>query len=189
MDMDRVWREYHDELRGFVAKRVNDPAVADDIVQDVFLRVLEKRDSLRSGEKLRGWLYRIARNAIVDHYRARRPQEELPDSLAAAAEEEDEERARNDIGRCLAPMVSHLPAGYREAVVLSELEGKSQKEVAALQGLSLSGAKSRVQRGRALLRDMILECCRVEFDGRGRAIDYETRGGGPCGGETCGPPS
>jgi RNA polymerase sigma-70 factor (ECF subfamily) len=123
----------------------------------------------------------------VDHYRRRRPQEELSDALSAAPVEEDEERARNEMGRCLLPMMNNLPASSREALVLYEIKGRSQQEVAALQGLSLSGAKSRIQRSRALLRDQILECCKVEFDGRGRVIDYERRGGGVCGRGECGP--
>lgn len=180
MDIEPIWREYHARLRDFVARRVRDPATADDIVQDVFLKTQEKLGGLRSREKLGGWLFRIARNAIVDHYRARRPQQELPAELAAPGAEDDEQ-ARRDIGACLAPMVESLPPAYRQAVVLSELLGRSQKEIARLQGLSLSGAKSRVQRGRALLKERFLECCRIEFDGRGRVIDYEARDGGRCG--------
>jgi len=180
MDIEPIWREYHARLTGFVARRVRDPGTAQDIVQDVFLKTQEKLGDLRSRERLGGWLFRIARNAIVDHYRARRPEEELPAELAAPSDDDDEQ-ARRDIGACLIPMVESLPTAYREAVVLSELAGRPQKEIARRLGLSLSGAKSRVQRGRALLKEKLLACCRIERDGRGRAIDYEVRGGGPCG--------
>jgi RNA polymerase sigma-70 factor, ECF subfamily len=75
-------------------------------------------------------------------------------------------------------MIQLLPENYREAVILSELKGLTQKEVARLQGTSLSGAKSRVQRGRSLLKNMLAECCRLEFDHRGRLCDYEPKGEG-----------
>ncbi len=72
-------------------------------------------------------------------------------------------------------MIQRLPETYREAVILSEIKGLTQKEVAQMQGTSLSGAKSRVQRGRALLKEMLADCCRLEFDHKGRLCDYERK--------------
>ena len=72
-------------------------------------------------------------------------------------------------------MMQNLPDKYRQALVLSELEDLPQKEVAKIQGLSLSGAKSRIQRGRKMLKDMLLECCQFEHDNRGNVVDCEAK--------------
>lgn len=74
-------------------------------------------------------------------------------------------------------MIQLLPEKYREAVILSELKGLTQKDLAEVQGISLSGAKSRVQRGRVLLKKMVEECCRLEFDHKGRLCNYERKDG------------
>lgn len=120
----------------------------------------------------RAWLYKVTRGAIADHFRARRPMEVLPDGLSAP-EPERSELAVRELAQCLRPMIERLPEPYREAVYLSEVEGWTQKEVAERQHVSLPGAKSRVQRGRARLRKMLTDCCTVEQDHTGRIHDYE----------------
>lgn len=173
------WRDHRERLVRFVTRRVEDTATAEDIVHDVLVRAYGKRDTLRSGQKFEQWLYQITRNAVIDHYRARRPSDELPDGLAAPGTEGGR-AAREELAGCLGPLVQALPEPYRDAVVLSELRGLTQRETARRLGISLSGAKSRVQRARHMLHERLLACCRVELDGRGAIVDYESRGG-------CGP--
>ena len=172
--MEEIWREYHAALWAFIRRRVGDEATADDILQEVFLKMHGGLASLKDETKLKGWLYRTARNAILDHFRAVKPVMEVPDWLAQP-ETEPAETARQELARCLQPMIRQLPEKYREAIELSELQGLAQREVAELQSLSLSGAKSRIQRGRALLKEMLAECCRLEFDHGGRLSDYQRR--------------
>jgi RNA polymerase sigma-70 factor (ECF subfamily) len=173
--IERIWLEYHNKLLGFIKSRVENEAVAEDILQDVFVRIQTKIDTLKQENSLGSWLYRITRNAIIDYYRAHKSMEELPESLAAP-DEPSTEKARRDIESCLEPMVQNLPDKYRRALVLSELDGLPQKAVAESQGLSLSGAKSRIQRGRVLLKEMMLECCYFEYDHRGNVVDYAVKG-------------
>lgn len=172
--MEEIWREYHIALRAFIRRRVADEATSDDILQEVFLKVHDGLASLKDETKLKGWLYRTTRNAILDHFRARKPVMEIPEWLAQP-EAEPSETARQELARCLRPMIRQLPEKYREAIELSELQGLAQREVAELQSISLSGAKSRIQRGRALLKEMLAECCRLEFDHQGRLSDYQRR--------------
>lgn len=169
---EQTWQGYRTELFRFVLRRVRDEALADDIVHDVLLKALAQLGTLEDAAKLRGWLYGITRNAIADHYRARRPAEPLPEDLRAEAPEETE-RAEQELARCLQPLVGALPPPYREALTLAELEGLSQREIARREGLSFSGAKSRVQRARRMVRDALLACCRVELDRRGGVVDYQ----------------
>jgi RNA polymerase sigma-70 factor (ECF subfamily) len=176
---ETIWKDYYDRLSAFIRSRVADRATADDILQDVFLKVHTALPSRKEGSKLQGWLYQVARNAVIDHYRSRRPQEPLPEWLAQPTSEPSE-AARRELAACLRPMMDQLPAPYREALTLSDLENRSQREVWKTQGLSLSGAKSRVQRGRAMVKDLLRQCCQLEFDHRGALADYEPEDR-PCG--------
>lgn len=188
------WRELRARLLGFVGRRIGNPADAEDVVQDVFVRMQGNIGALSTTERLDAWAFQIARNAIADHYRATGRRELLGEGAAKDADGlgDDEAAARPsadaraEMVRCLAPMVRGLPDGYRRVIELSELEGLTQAAVAERLGLSVPGAKSRVQRGRARLRDMLLRCCQIETDRRGRVVAFETRDGGacgPCGGE------
>jgi RNA polymerase sigma-70 factor (ECF subfamily) len=161
-------------LRGYIHSRVSDHAAAEDILQDVFLKALRKKHQLESVKKVEGWLFLITRNAVIDHYRKTKPSVELPDELAAenensAYENDDELRA------AFRKMVFSLPEPYREALILTEFEGLTQRELAERLGISLSGTKSRVQRGREKLKEALLDCCRFEFDRRGKVIECEPK--------------
>lgn len=175
--IEQIWQTYHASLDRFIRSRVEDPVSADDILQEVFIRIHARIASLKARGKLKSWIYQITRNAIIDHYRRRRRLEGLPQGLAAA-EIGAEDRARRDIEGCLLPMIQNLPETYRQAVMLSEIEELTQKQVAERLGLSVSGAKSRVQRGRRMIKDMLSACCRFEFDRRGTMVDYEVKGAG-----------
>lgn len=184
---EALWRDYRTRLYRFALKRVSDEATAEDIVHDVLARAYQRRDTLRDGGRFEQWLYQIARNAVIDHYRARRPTEPLPADLAAP-DEASAHSARRELAACMQPLVDSLPERYRAALTLSELEGLTQQDTAARLGLSLSGAKSRVQRGRRMLQEKLLECCRVEVDSSGGIMDYVPRGGSPgAAGRDCGP--
>jgi RNA polymerase sigma-70 factor (ECF subfamily) len=173
-----AWQELRSELVRFVRTRVGDEAAADDIVHDVLLRAWRELQGPEPPVHLRGWLYRVTRNAIVDHYRSRRPAEELPEEVESPSRA-DGSPAERELAGCLAPFYDGLPEPYRLALARSEVEGLPQREIARREGLSLSGAKSRVQRARRMLREAILECCRVEIDRRGGVVDFQERPGGP----------
>ena len=172
-----IWTDLGSRVRGFVGKRVNDPHAADDITQDVMLKVQSHLDSLPLEDKLPAWVMAVARNALVDHYRARAIRDHADSAdvdPADDATEEERQAAIRDLTPCLTRMIEQLPEPYREAMKLADIEGLSQQEVADRAGISLSGAKSRVQRARQQLREMILDCCHVERDARGNVMDYET---------------
>lgn len=187
------WRELRARLHGFVARRVGNPEDAEDVVQDVFVRMQRNIDSLSFAERLDAWAFRIARNAVADHYRSRGRRDLTGEAASKAIEglgAEPTSDARAEMAHCVGPMVQGLPDDYRRAIELTELEGMTQAAVAERLGLSVSGAKSRVQRGRARLRAMLLRCCEVETDRRGRVVAFETReseGCASCGDQQRGP--
>jgi RNA polymerase sigma-70 factor (ECF subfamily) len=183
---NEAWTELGARLRRFVGRRVNDDATADDITQDVMLKVQTHLDALPPEDRLPAWLLRLARNAVIDHYRAHAVRRHADvDDVDVAEDEADAETAIRELTPCLTAMIDRLPEPYREAVKLADLAGLTQQEVADRMGIGLSGAKSRVQRARQQLRDMIVDCCRIERDTRGNIIDYHTteRSSRYCGGD------
>lgn len=177
----QFWEDYREQLLQFILRRVSDAQTAEDIVQDVLLRVFDKLDTLEDRHKFNAWLYRIARNSIIDYYRRQRPTDELPENLADP--DEDDTLAVDELSCCIQPFIDQLPALYQEAVQLSEIDGLTQQQVAEKTGLSLPGAKSRVQRGRKLLKHLILQCCTMHINHRGEILDVEAAEGcGGCGG-------
>jgi RNA polymerase sigma-70 factor (ECF subfamily) len=171
-DVETVYKRFHESLKQFISRRVSDERVAEDLLQDVYLRIHSRLDSLEDTSRIESWVFQIARNLIIDHYRSRKQVERIADDDYPAEDDDDS----NEAMECLAPavreFVQELPEPYREALVLTEFEGLSQKELANRLGLSFSGAKSRVQRARAMLKDMLMRCCHFEFDRYGTVIDY-----------------
>ena len=174
---EMVWKEYHENLLGYIRSRVGDAVAVEDILQDVFVKIYSKIDTLKESSKLKSWIYQVTRNAIIDYYRSHKIMHELPDTLTAP-ETDTSETARRDIESCLVPMIKSLPDHYRETLMLSEIEGMTQKDVAEKQGLSLSGAKARVQRGRKMIKDLLLQGCSFEYDHQGNLMDYEIKSSG-----------
>jgi RNA polymerase sigma-70 factor (ECF subfamily) len=163
-----LWTEFSKPLWKFLRARTPTDADADDLLQDVFVRIQKRLPALRDPAKLQGWVYRIARNAVIDHYRMRREHGPLVFEL-----ESDDLTGRDlvDLTPALRVFIKALPAGYREPLVRSAFHGETLQDLARSLGLSLTATKSRVRRARLMLRDMLDQCCRFEFDRRGRVIE------------------
>jgi len=172
-----AWREIEARLRPFIARRVVSADV-DDVLQEILVRVYKGLPSLREGDRFGGWVYRIAERVLADAAnRRRRVAVPVPDLDAESGPTVDEEAAdlQLELGACVALFVARLPSPYREAVTLTELQGLTQKQAADLAGVSLSGMKSRVQRGRARIRAMFEACCEISVDCRGRIVQCDAR--------------
>ncbi|MDT3428891.1 RNA polymerase sigma-70 factor (ECF subfamily) [Paenibacillus forsythiae] len=171
MNTEALWEAYHEHVRRFVNHKTNFHPDAEDIVQNVFIKAFARLDDVKDDLKIRAWLFQIARNCIVDHYRKEKRTDELPDQLRFDDEyEEPDPNQEAVIG--LKNVIRLLPDKYREALEFSELKGMSQKELSEHLGISYSGAKSRVQRGREMLKEMMTSCCDIEADRYGNIIDY-----------------
>lgn len=174
-ETERVWTDLRTRLFSFIRGRVPTREDAEDVLQEVFARIHESAGRLAEVESVSGWVYRIARNAVVDHHRRRDARERAVDAMSVDPGHESTEpteTAESELAGCLVPLLASLPDAYRRALELTELEGVSQREAAERLGVSVSGMKSRVQRGRAKLRDRLLDCCHVELDRRGGVVDY-----------------
>jgi RNA polymerase sigma-70 factor (ECF subfamily) len=172
---ETVWTLLGADLRRYLRRRVPDDHLADDLLQETFVRIHRGLSALNSAERLAPWVYRIARNVLHDHYRG---STKAPVSLEEGTPQPDDERqicACGSSERWMNELIEQLPPGYRDAVRLSELEGLSQHEVADHAGISISAARSRIQRGRRMLKTELERCCKFEFDRRSNLLDVEPR--------------
>jgi RNA polymerase sigma-70 factor (ECF subfamily) len=185
-DITELWQAMRKRLLAFVANRVDRPEDAEDIVQEVFVKIGKGVGGLRDGDRVEAWIYQVTRNAIADHYRAVAREERagrrlVSDRSSAVSGAGDESVS---LAGCLSPMLAQLPPHYREAIILVEYDGLTQTAAAHRIGISVSGMKSRVQRARAQLHELLLACCDVQLDRRNAVRHAERRG--PCG---CAPSS
>jgi RNA polymerase sigma-70 factor (ECF subfamily) len=184
--VEHLWNALSIELRACVRSRLPSESDADDILQDVFVRVVEKIGSLTQADRVESWVYQIARNAIADFYRRRTSRlPEVVDDVIDPQERSGDNNRNHAIGSWLSIMVESLPEKLRHAVRLYEVEGLSQAEIAKRLGISLSGAKSRVQRGRRQLEQLLLNSCQLELDRRGNIIECKPASDHECGQVSC----
>lgn len=184
---DAPWRPFVDGLRRFIASRVPAEA-AEDVLQDTLLRLHEAADSLRDADRAEAWVFSIARRTIADFYRdrergpdetsvGRAPAEATaePSPTDTLTEYDGDHDVHEEVLSWLRPMAEELPDMYSRPLVMADFDGHTQQEVADELGLSLSGAKSRVQRARVKLREQLQQCCNVEFGPEGRAVAFRRR--------------
>ncbi|MHB8076772.1 RNA polymerase sigma factor SigZ [Desulfosporosinus fructosivorans] len=172
--IESIWAEFSTPLKSFIKKRVKNDQDVDDILQNVFYKIHYSISTLKEADKIHAWVYRITRHELADFYRARKSESDITEFPEDIISDSDDKLTANDeIAQCLIPMISLLPEKYKQAILLTEFQNLTQKELSARMGLSVSGAKSRVQRARLKLKEMLLGCCRLEFDRRGNVIDYQ----------------
>ena len=175
-----AWAGFQARLSDYIRRRV-DPASVEDVVGAVLLRLVRHQEALKAADNPTAWMLRVAANAVADHHRRRAVEgraleafrSEAPSAGPDPADGEQVDTA--EFAGCLMPFIRGLPPAYGEALMLTEIEGLTQAEAAARLGLSVSGMKSRVQRGRARLKQSLLRCCAVETDRWGTVLDYRER--------------
>jgi RNA polymerase sigma-70 factor (ECF subfamily) len=190
--IDEDWAHLRSQVRRMLGSRLASGADAEDVVQEVLLRVLRSAGSLRDGARFDAWLSAMVRNATADQLRARQrhpvPASDTHGDVEAAppAGDESDETARRQLAAVLRPFAERLPALYRDVIILSELEGVPHAEIARRLAISVSGVKSRVQRGREQLRKMLTDCCQIALDTRHAVVECVPKTGGD-GGDCCSP--
>lgn len=170
--LSTAWASHEPELRGWLRHRLGNPAEADDLLQDLFIKALRQGERFCSVQNARAWLFEVARNTLADRLRVARETVELPEDLAAPVDEPD---AVDTLTACLPRVLSELSAEDREAITLCDLQGMSQADFAAARGLNLSAAKSRLQRARQRLKQRMTQVCQVQIDDAGHVADFVPR--------------
>ena len=169
-----AWKSHEAELRGFLIRRVFDDHLADDLLQEVFLKAVRQGLGFCALDDPRAWLFRVARNAVIDNARLNKPVVPLPEDLAQEGEAEIDPVDR--LSECLNRVLTEIPADDAEILRQCDLYGVKQKDFAESKGLTLPAAKSRLLRARARLREMMIHNCTVTFDEQGRVCCHVPRG-------------
>jgi RNA polymerase sigma-70 factor (ECF subfamily) len=179
------WSETLDRIRNFVASRVNNRQVAEDITQDVIVRSIASGALDRVDNPI-GWLIRSASNAVIDHFRTHHPADTLdPDRHTRPTTDYIDglgsDETLRQLAQCLQPLVAQLEPPYRDALLRVDIGGHTQQQAALDANISLSGMKSRVQRGRHQLKRLLTACCEIELDSRGQPTDMHPHPTASCG--------
>lgn len=169
----RAWAACEGELLAYLRHRAGRLEDAEEIVQEVFIKALRQDEQFCAIDNPRAWLFQVARNALADRLRVAREHLALPDDLASPVE--DGLLPVDDLSQCLPRVLSELSAADREVIVFCDIEGGSQQALAERLGMSLSGAKSRIQRARKRLRARMEEGCCVQFDESGKVAGFTPR--------------
>lgn len=171
-----IWNDFRIELLHFIKTKVKDEYDAEDILQEVFIKVYKSIDQLEDSTKLKIWLYRTTNNTIIDFYRARKQNTlELDEVEDVPTIGNSTENMNKEIAGCIKFMLHELPDKYKEPLNLYEFKGMKHREISAKLNISLSGSKTRIQRARKKLKEMLMECCEFEFDTYGNILEYEKR--------------
>lgn len=171
-----IWEEFSEPLKRFIKQRIANEYDTEDVLHEVFIKIHNNIGSLMNDNEINAWIYRITRNTIIDYYRKKGKNLEvieLPEDLESDTHEKL--LANAEIASCLKGMIDSLPEKYKQVILLTEFQEMTQKEVSEKLDISISGAKSRVQRARKMLKKRLLGCCHLEFDNRGNIIDYKHR--------------
>ena len=166
------WRAHENELRNYLQHRVGDSHLAEDLLQDVFVKAMRQGSGFCDLDNQRAWLYQVARNAVVDYRRLHRETIELPDDIPQSVEQADPVVA---LGACVGRVLSELSPEDRDIIEQCDLNGAKQQDYAAAHDLSLSAVKSRLLRARQRMRATLSTNCRVQFDEQGLVESYVPR--------------
>lgn len=171
-DIVEIWLDLYAELKIFIGSKVQDKQAGEDILQDVFLQVHDHVHTLKDPSRLTAWVYQITRNLIADYFRNHK--KSVSDkALLHLAEQEAEDPLYTRLSACINSKIEQLSGNYKSAILLTSFQDYSQKELAASLGISYSGAKTRVQRAREMLKDSLTDCKRVETDAQGNLVDFD----------------
>jgi len=187
----QAWQQYEAELFNFLASRLNTLEDAEDLIQELFIRLLQQGDGFCSIRQPRAWLYQVARNALIDRYRKQRAfvdlDEKQPDTLFSEGlisepfisepliSEELNPAVMDLLDRCLWRNLEELPPEEQAIIRQCDLNGMRQKTFAQQNGLSLPATKARLQRARQKLRSLIIHNCQVRFDAAGKVCCHVPR--------------
>ncbi len=164
METQLIWSQFSEALKKFIISKVKDETVAEDLLQEIFIKIHLKKETLQKKDRLKSWLFAIANNAINDYFKKHnKPKIEINDNLT----EDKGEPQDHDAKDCLLPLILNLPKKYKEVLLLTDIKGLKQAAAATELRITLTATKSRVQRGRDLLKQGFMQCCDYTLDENG----------------------
>ncbi len=165
-----AWDLHESELRHFLYKQVKDTSLADDLLQDVFVKALAENSQFCTLENARAWLFRVTKNRLIDYHRTNKIHSEVPDDLP---EVKIKTEPVVKLSKCLPSALEKLSEDDREIIEQCDLDGMNQADYAKLKELSTAGAKSRIQRARKRLKEELNIACKIVFDEQGNVCCFD----------------
>lgn len=188
MEISEIHDQFYSLLHHYIVASIKDKDDAADVLQEVFIKIATKLDSLSGNSKLRSWIFSITRNTIIDYHRKNSSNNKsgITEKIAEATIAEADGDMTKGLDKCLNGFIQELPDEYREIIIDSEIKGIKQKDLVGKYNLAYPSVRSRVQRGRAKLKEMLLSCCRIKADSRGNIMERSSKNGcGSACGEGC----
>lgn len=162
-NITEVVQEFYNYLKAYIAQRVKDPSIADDLVQEVMIKLIESHQKSKEVQNIKAWLFQVSRNTIYDYYQKHKLEFNLTEDWDLP-EEPDSELSKILVSDYVIPMIEMLPEKYSQPLMWADIDKVPQKEIAKKLDLGLSATKMRVQRARTHLKDLFTECCHLEYD-------------------------
>ena len=166
MTTKQVWTSYSEDLKRFIISKVKDKTIADDILQDTFIKIHTKLHTLKDIKKLKSWCFTVARNSILDYWKATNQTFEIANFESESKIQENTHTEQD----CLKGILKNLPKKYRDPLFLSDIKGLKQQEVATQLKQSLSTTKSQIQRARKLIAKGFMDCCGYVMNDEGNLV-------------------
>jgi RNA polymerase sigma-70 factor (ECF subfamily) len=177
MEIASIHNEFHSVLGNYIAKRVNNKDDVKDLLQEVFIKISGNMPSVNEKDNIKSWLFTVTKNTIIDYYRknSRKNIFTSVENVSSDSIDEKEFDRTKELENCIARFIQQLPEEYRDIIIDSEIKGIKQKDLAEKYNLAYPSVRSRVQRGRARLKEMFLDCCQIELDRRGNILQATPR--------------
>ncbi|MFC4479771.1 RNA polymerase sigma factor SigZ [Flavobacterium chungangensis] len=185
LEINTIHNQFYIILGKYIKARINDTGDASDVLQEVFIKINENLGSLTEESKLKSWIFTITRNSIIDYYRknSNHKKSELTECMMQKIMHETDFDTSESLDCCLMKFIERLPEDYRDIIMDSEIHGIKQKNLTEKYSLAYASIRSRVQRGRSKLKEMLLDCCSIELDRRGNVMNVTSKkscSGGKC---------
>ncbi|PWJ42917.1 sigma-70 family RNA polymerase sigma factor [Sediminitomix flava] len=167
-DINSIVKEFYTFLKAYLIKKTGDENLAEDVVQEVMIKLIESCQGEKEIGNLKAWLFQVSRNTLYDFYQKNK----LEISFGDEWEKQD---GAAEIPKLLTedyiiPMIQLLPEKNAQILMMSDIEQKPQKEIAEQLGLGLSATKMRIQRARTQLYQLFVDCCEIEYDQNGSFV-------------------
>lgn len=172
-----LWDEFHQKLMHYIKTMVNNPCDAEDILQEVFIKIFNNIDQVKTPSAVKPWIYKITKNTVMDFYKKKKDITVLPENLDMIEQPlENIDNMNNEIAKCMSNMLFALPRKYQDVYNLHENKEMKHKEIAEELHISVSASKVRLNRTKEMLRKKLLNCCDFEVDKYGNIINYHQKG-------------
>ncbi len=171
MKFNEIWSNHKAPLLNFIKLKINNEHIVDDILQEVSIKLYENLNRKTAIKNYKNWLFQVTRNTIADYYRKHRKQSELV---------KNQPENNIDSSTCVCDLSgfviqTYLPEKYSTPLYLSDIEQKPQQEISKMLNLSLTATKSRIQRGRKKLKELVSKCIDISYNNSGQISEFQLK--------------